>query len=217
MRQVDIMDKYLESFGAKVKGNEVRKAVYAVFRIDLDDVSERNYGNKLNSYDPSIMETLRDAERRTDAEIMKMSKVSVMDAYLEAHDYALSGAELRILINQIFGVNLDGISSVEGMQLGIHSKGTKIIDTPTDMLVISSSRDDVELYVNTTDYWEQVTGTNEVTDSLKQFLLDNGYTYDEATDKYMWVNPTGESASEAVKSKTIGMLLQTILQVNARL
>src|SRR5690606_17166786 len=184
MRKIDRMDTYLESFGEKVKGDEVRKAVLAVFNIDLDYVSLHNYGNKLTSYDPAIMKTLRDYKKLTDAEIMKLPKAKVMDAYIKAHDYALTGAEHRVLINQILGVNLDGISSVEGLQLGINSKGTWIIKTPTDMIVISSSLDDVELYVYTTPYWEQVTGTNEVPNSLKQYLIDNGFTYDESTKKF---------------------------------
>ncbi|MFS0689385.1 hypothetical protein AB1K89_09090 [Sporosarcina sp. 179-K 8C2 HS] len=214
MRKVNLMDKYLESFGKKVKGNEVRKAVQAIFDIDLDNVSKHNYGNKLHSYDSAIMETLREAENLTDSEIMKLPKAKVMDAYITAHDYALTGAEHRIVINQIFGVNLDGISGIEGLQLGINSKGTWISKTPTDMLVISSSLDDVELYVQTTDYWKQVTGTNKVPDSLHQYLLDNDYTYDEATNKYTWVNPTGESAPDSVKSETIANLIETIMQVN---
>lgn len=217
MRQVDVMDKYLESFGKKVKGKEVRKAVQGVFNIDLDDVSKNNYGNKLVSYEPVIMETLRDSLGLTDAQIMELPKAEVMDAYIKAQGYDLTGAERRVLINQIFGVNLDGISGLEGKQLGIYSKGAWVINTPTDLLVISSSHDDVELYVNTTDYWEQVTGTNQVPDSLKQYFVDNGFTYDEATDKYTWVNPTGESAPDAFKSQTIGNLLQTIMQVNANL
>ncbi|WP_252502067.1 hypothetical protein [Sporosarcina sp. Marseille-Q4943] len=217
MRKVNLMDKYLESFGKKVKGNEVRKAVQAVFNIDLDNISKHNYGNKLNSYEPAIMETLRESEKLTDAEIMKLPKAKVMDAYIKAHGYVLTGAELRIVINQIFGVNLDGISGIEGLQLGINSKGTWISKTPTDMLVISSSLDDVELYVQTTDYWKQVTGTTEVPDSLKQYLLDNDYTYEEATGKFTWVNPTGESAPDSVKSETIGKLIETIIQVNADL
>ncbi|MFC5604754.1 hypothetical protein [Sporosarcina koreensis] len=217
MPQVEVMDKYLESFGKKVKGNEVQKAVQGVFNIDLHEVSKNNYGNKLNSYAAAIMETLRDSEKLTDAEIMDLPKVKVMQAYIKAHDYPLTGPEIRVLINQIFGINLDGISGIAGLQLGINSKGTWIINTPTDMLVISSSHDDVELYVYTTDYWEQVTGTKEVPDSLKQYFADNGFTYDNVTGKYNWVNPTGESAPEAFKSQTIGMLIQTIMQVNANL
>jgi hypothetical protein len=217
MRQVDVMDTYLESFGEIVNGHEVRKAVQAVFNIDLDYISKNNYGNKLASYDSAVMETLRTSKKLTNAEIMELPKMKVMDAYIKAHNYALTGAEHRVLINQIFGVNLDGISGVAGLQLGIFSKNIWIINTPTDMLVIASSHDDVELYVYTTDYWKQVTGTNEVPDSLKQYLLDNEFAYDEATDKYIWVNPTGESASEAFKSQTIGILLQTISQVNTNL
>ncbi|MCM3709166.1 hypothetical protein [Sporosarcina luteola] len=217
MPQVEVMDKYLDSFGKKIKGNEVREAVRGVFNIDLDEVSKNNYGNKLISYNPAIMQTLRDSEKLTDAEIMKLAKVKVMDAYIKAHGYDLTGAENRVVINQIFGVNLDGISGIAGLQLGINSKGIWIINTPTDMLVISSSLDDVELYVYTTDYWEQITGTKEVPDSLKQYFADNGFTYDDVTGKYIWVNPTGESAPEAIKSQTIGTLIQTIMQVNASL
>ncbi|WP_241536066.1 hypothetical protein [Indiicoccus explosivorum] len=220
MPQVDVMDAYLGSFGKKVKGKEVREAVQDVFDIDLDLISEQNYGSKLSAYAPDVMEALRvslrlepdDASR--DDFIMDLPKSEVMDRYIGVHGYDLTGAESRILINQIFGVNLDGISKLEHAQLGISSKGQWIVRSETDLFLITSTLDDVGVYVETTDYYEQVTGTDEMPESLKDSLLSSGFVYDAATDRYFYSNPTGESVPDAFKGRTIGMLLGAIQQIN---
>ena len=45
MPKVKVMDHYLTSFGKKVKGNEVRRAVEEIFGADLDIISKNNYGS----------------------------------------------------------------------------------------------------------------------------------------------------------------------------
>jgi hypothetical protein len=216
MSQVEVMDRYLGSFGKKVKGKEVRKAVNAVFEIDLNTISEKNYGSKLIAYHVSVMESVRVSldiapdSTELDAQIMSMPKAEVMDRYIQVHDYSLTGAENRLLINQIFGVNLTGISGLEYAQLSINSKGQWVIQNDNDLFVISSSLDDVSLYVETTDYFAEQTGSSELPDSLKEKLTSTGFFYDEITGKYTYTNPTGESAPDAFKGQTIGAILTTI-------
>lgn len=129
MPKVKVMDSYLASFGKKLKGNEVRLAVEEIFDIDLNYVSKMDYGSKLAIYPAAIMGSLRASlneeatSTKQDARIMKMAKNEVMDRYMKAQGYSITGAESRILINQIFGVNLDGISNLELMQLAVSSKG----------------------------------------------------------------------------------------------
>jgi hypothetical protein len=216
LSQVAVMDKYLGSFGNKVKGKEVRQAVNEVFNIDLDTISEKNYGSKLIAYHGSVMESVRVSlniapdSTELDAQIMSMPKAEVMDRYIQVNDYSLTGDENRLLINQIFGVNLTGISGLEHAQLSINSKGQWVIQNDNDLFVISSSLDDVSLYVGVTDYFVEQTGSNELPESLKAKLISFGFTYDEMSERYTYTNPTGESAPDAFKGQTIGAILTTI-------
>jgi len=221
MKKVEVMDIYMDSFGEKVKGKEVRKVVNEVFGADLNTISKMNYGSKLSSYTLPIMKDIRVSlnvapdSTELDAKIMKMPKSEVMDRYIKVNDYSLTNNEIRILINDIFGVNLNGISGLEGAQLSIYSKGQWIIQSEKDLFKISSSLDDVSLYIESTDYLEKQTGSSEFPDSLAQKLINLGFTYAEVSGNYTYTHPTGESVPDALKTQTIGTVIQAIQEINA--
>lgn len=217
MPKVEVMDYYLASFGKKVKGPEVRQAVEEIFDIDLNYVSKMNYGSKLAIYPPAIMESLRvslnekPTSTRQDGRIMKMTKNEVMDRYTKEQDYSLTGAEIRILINQIFGVNLSGISTLEYRQLAISSKGQWIVKSDQDLFVLESSLDDVDVSIYTTPYFKSLTGSGQLPESLKTKLMNLGFTYVEETNLLYYKNPTGESVPDAFKGQVMGILIGTIV------
>lgn len=217
MPKVEVMDHYLASFGKKIKGDEVRLAVEEIFDIDLNYVSKMDYGSKLAIYPANVMESLRaslkeePASTKQDARIMGMTKNEVMDRYMKEQDYALTGAESRILINQIFGVNLAGISTLEHMQLAVSSKGQWIVKSDQDLFVLESSLDDVDVSIYTTPYFKEVTGSDQLPDSLKTKLMDLGFTYNEEADLLYYKNPKGESVSDAFKGQVMGILIGTIV------
>lgn len=216
MRKVDVMDRYLQSFGKKLKGKEVREVVQAIFGADLNMISENNYGSKLSSYDAFIMEGVRESLNidassiELDEKIMSMEKNEVMDRYIEVHDYSLTGAENRVLINKVFGVNLDGISGIEHGRISIYSKGQWILQNDTDLIRLISSNDDVEITVEPTDFFIQSTGSTQLPDTLIQKLTNLGYTHVEGTNAYYYKNPTGESIPDALKGQTMGAIITTI-------
>lgn len=220
MTKLQVMDIYLDSFGKKIKGPEVRKAVYGVFNIDLDMISKMNYGSKLDSYSKPVMEKLRlslnisSNSNKLDNKIMDMKKSEVMDRYIKESGYNLTYNELRTLINDVFGVNLTGISGLENGQLSIYSKGVWVIQNDNDLFKISSSLDDVSIYVEGTDYFEKLTGSRKLPDSLIDKLLSFGFTYDEVAGNYFYTNSSGESVPDADKTKTIGAIMQTIQELN---
>jgi hypothetical protein len=216
MPKVQVMDHYLTSFGKKVKGNEVRQAVDEVFDIDLNYISKKNYGSKLAIYPANVMESLRSSfnvkatSTKQDARIMKLAKNDVMDRYIKEHSYSLSGAENRLLINQIFGVNLDGISSLENSQLAISSKGQWILKSEADLFILESSLDDVDVSVYATDYFKKVIGSKQLPESLKNKLMDMGFIYKEESDLLYYKNPTNESVPDAFKGQVLGIIVGTI-------
>lgn len=216
MNKAEVMDRYLSSQGKKVKGNEVRKTVELIFNIDLDLISKQGIGTTVSSYDAAVMETLRQSLRldkrdtSRDSDIMAMKKNHIMDKYSKVHEYKLSGAEYRVLINQIYGVNLDGIAKLEHAQVAIHSKGQWILKSDQDLIILRSSLDDVEVFVAPTDYYTFLTGSTELPASLIEKLSNMGFTYDEPTNAYYYANPTGQSIPDAFKGQTLGTIVGTI-------
>ncbi|UJF27626.1 hypothetical protein [Planococcus sp. 107-1] len=217
MPKVKVMDLYLTSFGKKIKGKEVRKAVEEVFFVDLDIISKNNYGSQVSIYPEQVMNSLRLSfnekadSTKQDARIMKLKKSEVMDRYIKEQGEQLTGAESRILINQIFGVNLDGISTLEYSQLAISSKGQWILKSDTDLFILESSLDDVDVSVYATPYFEQVTGSNKLPESLKTKLMSLGFKYNEEKELLYYINPTGESVPDAFKGQVLGIIVGTIM------
>ena len=216
MAKVDVMDRYLASFGTKVKGDEVRLAVKEIFGIDLDIVSKNDYGSKLAIYPEAVMKSLRasfnvdPSSAEQDARIMELTKNEVMDRYIKEYDYTLSGAQNRDLINQIFGVNLKGISSLERAQLAISSKGQWIVKSETDLFILESSLDDVDVSVYVTPYFESMTGSNELPASLITKLTNLGFTYIEESQVLYYKDPNNQSVPDAFKGQVLGTILKTI-------
>lgn len=220
--KIKVLEYYLASFGKKLKGNEIRRAVDEVFEIDLNYVSKKDYGSKLSIYPGSIMESLRVSLKeeqdstKKDERIMNMSKNEVMDRYLKEYDYVLSGSEVNVLINQIFGVNLAGISGLEGKQLAINSKGQWIVESDRDLFILESSLDDVDVSIYAGLYFEQLTGSNELPVSLITKLTALGFEYKEEQQVLYYKNPNGESVPDAFKGQLIGILLGTIAEEYAK-
>jgi len=110
-------------------------------------------------------------------------------------------------------VNLDGISGLEHSKVSIYSKGQWILQGDTNLFIISSSLDDVELYVATTDHFEKTYGSNQLPESLKQKLNSNGFSYEDDQNRFVYRNPTNESVPDAFKGRVIGSVLGTIAEL----
>ena len=220
--QIKVWEYYLASFGKKVKGPEVRRAVEEVFDIDLDLVSNNDYGSKLAIYPSPIMESVRaslkqdPASTAKDGLIMNMTKNEVMDRYIKQSNYALAGGQLSLLVNQIFGVNLVGISGLEGKQLAISSKGQWIVKSERDLILLESSLDDVDVAIYAGSYFEEVSGTKALPEELIVKLTALGFIYQEESNRLYYRNPTGESVPDAFKGQVIGILLGFIAGVSPR-
>lgn len=218
--KIKAWEYYLASSGEKLKGNEIREAVEEVFDIDLNYVSKNDYGSKLSVYPTPVMESLRISLKEQasstakDGRIMNMTKNEVMDRYIKQQAYGLSGAEASLLINQVFGVNLVGISGLEGKQLAISSKGQWIVKSERDLFILESSLDDVDVSIYAGPHLQKVAGSSELPVSLITRLAELGFVYQEKEQLLYYKNPTGESVPDAFKGQLIGILLGTIAQVN---
>ncbi|MCP3029868.1 hypothetical protein LF817_00790 [Halobacillus sp. A1] len=207
MKKVEVMDSYLDAYGKKVESEEIRRIVEQIYEIDLNRVSELGAG-KDEVYPEEIIEGVKAAA--PDADLSSLTKVEVMDFYLESYGEKIDGQEIRRVINQIFGINLDGISSLEGSRVSLYSKDQWISQYDGDLFVVHTGLTDVDVWIYPTAYFTQQTGASELPEDLRDELLQLGFEYNEQVEAYYYENPEGESVSDEFKGRTLGTVIQFI-------
>lgn len=223
MQKTEIMDIFLESKHNKANGKKIRNAVNDIFNISLDTISANGEGNILSTYPADIMEGVRKTlkidpfSNELDAKIMSMTKVEVMDKFLHSYGTEITGSESRIIINEIFGVNLNGIDSLSKARLSLFSKGQWITQNSTDIFVILTGKGDVDVSVGVTKYFTGKTGTDQLPAEIQDFLINLGFTYQVDTKTYTYTNVTGESVPDSFKGQLIGKLVSYIVDHYANL
>lgn len=216
MPKVEVMDRHLLSLGEELDSFETRESVQAIFNINLDYISENNFGSKLNKYNEEVMMNVRASlgidpqSTELDILIMDMPKNEIMDRYFINKHNKVSSQEARNVINYIYGVNLNGISSIEYARLSIFSKGQWVIHNDTNIFIVSSSNDDTELYVAPTQYYKEKTGNEQLPDSLISDLVSIGFVYDSTLETYIYRSLNNESVPDSVKGQVMGTVVQTI-------
>ena len=136
----------------------------------------------------------------------------VIDFYINQYDDELTGTEIRKIINTIFGVNLEAISSLEEARISLYSKGKWVIQSKNDLFVVYTGIGDIDVKVYPTNYFIQQTGLTDLPTSLQLALINIGFYFDEKLNSYYFINPTGEAISDAFKGKTIGTIRDIIQQ-----
>ncbi|MNV75472.1 hypothetical protein D3C71_1687600 [compost metagenome] len=153
---------------------------------------------------------LSSSDTSQDAYIMSLSKNDVMDKFLNSYGSVILGTDSRRIINYIFGVNVTGLSGLEHARLSVYSKGQWVLNNPTNVLIISSSKHDIDLYVAATDYYASQLGTYSVPVDLKNSLLALGFTYDATTEILTYHSTNGESVPDSLKVTVMGLLVTCI-------
>jgi hypothetical protein len=122
----------------------------------------------------------------------------------------VTGAKIREIINDIYGVNLDAISSLEGSRISLFSKGQWIVQNDRDLFVVHTGIRDIDARVYPTTFFMERTGLSELPDQLKQSLTKLGYDYDESIGSYFYSNPTGDPVPDSFKGRTMGALIDVV-------
>jgi hypothetical protein len=183
-----------------------------VYDIDLERVSELGAGKQVSTYPTEITDGVKqvlahESIEDLDGYIQSLSKVEVMDLYLEYYGKKIEGPEIRRVINQIFGVNLDGISSLEGSGVSIFSKNQWISQYDNDLFVVHTGLTDVDVWVYPTEYFTEQTGLTELPTGLQNGLMALGFEYSEEKGTLYYANPTGESVPDQFKGHTLGTII----------
>ncbi|MBK3496780.1 hypothetical protein JFL43_18325 [Viridibacillus sp. YIM B01967] len=197
MAKVATMDKYLDSYGKTICSSDIFKVVNSVFEINLDKAP--------------ILTKVDAVEGFSSKGDKSMPRV-VMDSYLNQYDKELTGADIRGMINEIFGVNLEAISSLEGARISLYSKDQWVVQYEKDLFVVHTGTGDVDVKIYPTSYFTEQTGVAELPTDLQNLLTDLGYSFNEEIGSYYFLNPTGEAISDVFKGQTMGVILKVIHQ-----
>lgn len=216
LTMVQAMDRYLDFVGKTITADEVEEAVEGVFDVSLQIASDAGAGTQVGTYSDDILSGIQSVLKKdvgdVESYIQDLSKLEVFELYLESLGKHPEGPEIRQAINQIFGINLDGVSKLEGIGIAIYSKEQWIIQSDQDYFIIDTGLTDVDVSIRVTDYYTELTGETELPDELARQLEALGYYYNEEVGTLYYANPTGESVPDEFKGKTIGTLIQYIMQ-----
>ncbi|ASF41269.1 hypothetical protein CEH05_19705 [Halobacillus halophilus] len=210
MSKVEVMDRYLASYGKKVDAKEIPRIVNQIYSIDLERISELGAGNQ--TYPDEIIQGVKESLPKwlDEEDIPSLSKLEVLDLYLASYGKKIDGPEIRRVLNQIFGINLDGISSLEGSGVSLFSKDQWISQYDQDLFVVQTGLTDVDVWIYPTDYFTAQTDLEQLPEELQNQLEKLGYRYNEEVGALYYADPDGNSVPDQFKGQTLGTLIQFI-------
>lgn len=196
MTKLEVMDHYLDWYGEKISSFEICTVVKHLFGFDLTAIPIVST-EKIGSFVvPSLPAT--------------NTASSLIDFYLNQDSKQQSGADIRKMIDHFFGVNLNGVASLEKARISLYSKGQWVVQQHHDLFVVYTGIGDVDVRVSATDYFTAQTGLKELPNDLRQALLRLGYTYEEEMGSAYFSNPSGQAVPDSFKGQTIGAIIEVI-------
>lgn len=181
--KAETMDKLIDSYGKEgINSSEIINIIQQAFNFDLGSI-------------PGLQTEPRGA----------------IAAYLEQCGYKITGAEIRNMINETFGINLNALSAMEGAQISIYSKNRWMVQHEKDLFVVQTGTGDVDVRIFPTPYYAEQTGTGELPNDLINALIPLGFFYEENMRSYFFSNPAGEPVSDAFKGQTM-MAIRKVIQ-----
>jgi hypothetical protein len=193
MTKAEIMDKYFDSFEEKIDLSEIYRFSQSIFHFDLE--------NRL----------VISNELEKDTGLLP-SPGAIFDSFLNQEEKKITGAEIRSIINQIFGINLDAISSLEGSRISLYSKDQWVLQHDNDLFVVHTGKDDIDVRIYPTKYFTEQTGLEMLPNDLQHSLSNMGFYYDKKIKSYYYRNPAEDAVSDAFKGQTMGTIMSIIKQ-----
>ncbi|WP_112182479.1 MULTISPECIES: hypothetical protein [Paraliobacillus] len=187
MTKIELMDNYLASLGPELTSTAICWIVKQVFGFDLEKIP-------LHEDKQEQITIARD----------------LIDSKLNSCGSNVSGDEIRTIINDFFGVNLNAINALEDARLSLYSKGQWVIKNENDLFVVYTGTGDVDVKVYPTAYFTQKTGLEQIPDKLQHALKGIGFHYNEDINAYYFLSPTNEPVDGAFKGQTIGAIINEI-------
>lgn len=178
---------------------------------DYEDYLENYFeDNELNEDNDNEEET--ESIEKLNNFIMTLSKVEVMDLYLNYYGEEISSNEIQRVINDIFGVNLPGISSLEFIRVSLFSKGKWISQYERDLFVVYTNKNDIDVYIYPTEYFKEKTGLTELPAELVDKLKALGFYFNEEIGHYYYEETSGGSVPASFKTKTMSAIAEVVMK-----
>ncbi|MBE4909071.1 hypothetical protein IMZ08_13460 [Bacillus luteolus] len=221
MAKVEVMDKYLDFYGKKIDSIEIRSIVNDIFGINLNRVSEEGEGKATRSYPDEIMDGVRQilsmegTLSEQEAYIMSLPKVQVMDLYLQYYGEKIESSEIRRVIDQIFGINLNGISGLEAARISLYSKGQWISKTERDLFEVHTGTGDIDVWILPSKYLIENTGISTLPEELQNLLKNLGYWYNSDKGTFYYSTNYNETVPDVFKGQTMGAISNIVNLITA--
>lgn len=195
MSKIAIMDKYLDSNGEKISSSLICEAVESIFHINLDKA-------------PVLIEgEIQEGLSSTGGGLTSREAI---DSCLNQFGENITGADIRGIINGIFGINLDGIVHLEGARISLYSKNQWIVHQEKDLFVVHTGTGDIDAKVYPTTYFMEQTGIEELPTDLQHSLIDLGYSYNEEIGSFYYTNPASKAVPDSFKGQTMAAIRKVI-------
>lgn len=183
MTKAEAMDKRVDAHETGITSSDVFAIIHEIFQLDVESVPE-----------------------------LPTSPKAALDAYLASCGNKPTGADIRILLNQTLGINLDGLSALDAARFSLYSKGQWMIQHDNDLFVVHTGTGDVDVRIQPTLYFCEHTGSDKLPAELINELLPLGFDFEEASGSCYYANPTGEAVSDAFKGQTIMAIRKVIMR-----
>jgi len=195
LTKVELMDQRIAST-EQIDGPTICAVIREVYGLDL---------SKAPLLD-------KDFEQRVAARVPSASNLSAaaVDLYIAENRKPSTGAEVRIVLNHIFGTNLEGISQLHERRISLYSKDQWIVQNKKDLFIVHTGKNDIDVKVIPTPYFIEKTGKKQLPEDLQQALGNLGFAYHEKIGAYYYANPSGQSVPDQFKRQTMGAIHQTI-------
>lgn len=194
LTKVELMDQRIAS-STKIDGSVICGVIREVYGLDLAKAPLLN-----KDFAKSVADIAPSADL----------SAAAVDLYIDENGEPASGAEVRTLLNRIFGTNLEGISALHQQRISLYSKDQWIVQNEKDLFIVHTGKNDIDVKVIPAPYFIEKTGTEHLPERLQQALGNLGFTYDEQVGAYYYANPSGQSVPDQFKRQTMGAIHQTI-------
>jgi len=204
MKSIEVMDKYINTYGEQISAAKIFNVVSEIFGINLDKVSILDKKNAESLQVPTNIDT----------SITSPSRLAI-DMRLSHLKKEITGEEVRKILNQTFGINLDGIASLERQRISLFSKGQWILQNDKDLIIVHTGIEDVDVKILPTDFFTKQTGLEELPIDLQHSLSRLGYRYDEQIRGYFYADPDGQPIPDNFKGQSLGAIIEVIQKLYA--
>ncbi len=197
MSKITKMDDYLALYNNEITSAEVCEVVRKVFEIDLE---EKHTLNKIVIEEDNISSSLAE----------KSIARKAIDDFIKQSNDEITGDNIRKMINEIFGVNLNAISTLEDGRISLYSKNQWISKSEKDLFVVYTSNNDADAKVYPTIYFKEKSSEEELPTILQESLIELGYIYNKELGTCYFSNSTGEAVPDEFKGKTMAAICKVI-------